>query len=76
MTVGGPIGKEPSHVQLSLKAAELDASTKALLMSSTNTILTIPAPGTSIKPVYEYTQQQKDQMVALRQASSSTSIPF
>lgn len=43
---------------------------------SSHTILTIPAPGTSIKPVYEYTQEQKDQIVALRQASSSTYIPF
>lgn len=41
-------------------------------MSSLHTILTIPAPGTSIKPVYEYTQEQKDQIIGLRQASSSS----
>ena len=45
-------------------------------MSSTHTILTTPAPGTSIKPVYEYTQEQKDQIVALRQASSLACVTF
>jgi hypothetical protein len=38
-------------------------------MISTPTILTTPAPGTAIKPIYEYTQEQKHQMVGLRQAS-------
>jgi hypothetical protein len=67
----GPFGKEPVTCNC-LKAAgqKKKQILPPALMSSTHTILTIPAPGTSIKPVYEYTQEQKDQMVGLRQASS------
>lgn len=45
---------------------------KLSCIMTSHTILTIPAPGTTIKPIYEYTQEQKDQMAGLRQASRSS----
>lgn len=48
-------------------------------MASTHTtdkILTTPAPGITIKPIYEYTQEQKDKIASLRQASLSPERPY
>ena len=61
-----------SHVLIQKSAQRRDDSSGSFTMDSpetTDKILTTPAPGITIKPIYEYTKEQKNQIVDLRQAS-------
>jgi hypothetical protein len=45
-------------------------------MTKTTQLLTRPAPGTVVKPVYEYDEGQKEKMQALREVSLCSFLDF
>jgi len=58
-----------SSLSLSSTCQRVPSPSLSFHMTKTTQLLTRPAPGTIVKPAYEYDEEQKEKLRALREVS-------